>query len=461
MKNFLVFVPLLMAPEARELPLFLKTACAFVAFSVCASAVYVANDLLDLAADRRHQTKRRRPFAAGDLSLATGVALVPACLLTGFALAWLLLPPAFVAVLAAYLAVTTAYSFRLKHVPLVDVIVLAMLYTGRVIAGAAATSLWPSPWILGFSLFFFLSLAFVKRYAELYALRGEPPELRVRGYYPTVGGTLTPDDRAYDVFVAFCDKYEKDLLKIIAERVTNTNEVGRSALLAPAFEIVSKEAGAPLGLIEIGPSAGLNLNFDRYGYQYADEAGRVRLERGLNASFVLKCMLKGPGVPALDRFPPPVGSRIGLELSPIDVTQESERRWLKALIWPERGDRIARLEGALRVSLVTPPSIIGGDAVLNLAAAVGSIPRAEARVIYHTIMAYQLSGKQMQTIEETLRRASKDRPVWRVTIEGEISGPNPKETFTPLKVHRYMNGEHSVRAYGVCDPHGLWFEWKG
>ncbi len=283
----------------------------------------------------------------------------------------------------------------------------------------------------------------------------------LRGYYPTVGGALTPDDRAYDMFVAFCDKYEKDLVKIIAERVTNTNEVGRSALLAPAFEIVSKEAGAPLGLIEIGPSAGLNLNFDRYGYQYADEAGRVRLERGLNASFVLKCTLKGPGVPVLDRFPPPVGSRIGLELSPIDVTQESERRWLKALIWPERADRIARLEGALRVSLVTPPSIIGGDAVLNLAAAVGSIPRGEARVIYHTIMAYQLSGKQMQTIEETLRRASKDRPVWRVTIEGEISGPNPKETFTPLKVHRYMNGEHSARAYGVCDPHGLWFEWKG
>ncbi|MCC6763043.1 MAG: UbiA family prenyltransferase [Deltaproteobacteria bacterium] len=184
-KNFLVFVPLLMAPEARELPLFLDAALAFAAFSVCASAVYVANDLLDLAADRRHRTKSRRPFAAGDLPLAAGLALIPACLVAGFGIAWLFLPPAFLGVLTVYLAVTTAYSFRLKHVPLVDVIVLALLYTGRVIAGAAATHVWPSPWILGFSLFFFLSLAFVKRYAELYVLRGEPPELRVRGYYPT------------------------------------------------------------------------------------------------------------------------------------------------------------------------------------------------------------------------------------------------------------------------------------
>lgn len=184
-KNFLVFVPLLMAPEVRELPLFLDAALAFAAFSACASAVYVANDLLDLAADRRHRSKRRRPFAAGELPLALGLALVPACLAAGFAVAWLLLPPVFTAVLAAYLVATTAYSFRLKHVPLVDVLVLALLYTGRVIAGAAATHVRPSSWILGFSLFFFLSLAFVKRYTELYTLRDAPPELRVRGYHPT------------------------------------------------------------------------------------------------------------------------------------------------------------------------------------------------------------------------------------------------------------------------------------
>ncbi len=184
-KNVLVFVPLLMAPEARNPALFWDAFLAFVAFSLCASAVYVTNDLLDLDADRRHETKRRRPFAAGDLPLALGFVLGPATLGVGLALA-LLLPPPFLVVLVLYLVTTTAYSFRLKHVPLLDVIVLAVLYTGRVIAGAAATSVSPSPWILGFSLFFFLSLAFVKRYSELHALRRKDQgELKVRGYYPS------------------------------------------------------------------------------------------------------------------------------------------------------------------------------------------------------------------------------------------------------------------------------------
>ncbi|MFO1186632.1 MAG: DUF2332 family protein [Alphaproteobacteria bacterium] len=132
----------------------------------------------------------------------------------------------------------------------------------------------------------------------------------------------------------------------------------------------------------------------------------------------------------------------------------------QALIWPERMDRIARLEGALRVARVTPPSIVGGDAVLNLATAVGSIPKSEARVIYHTVMSYQLSAKQMQTIEETLRRAARSPGLARDGRRRDF-GAQPKETFTPLKIHRYMDGEHSVRSYGVCDPHGLWFEWKG
>ena len=183
-KNLLVFVALLMAPEARDPKLFADAFLAFVAFSLCASSVYLANDLLDLAADRRHATKCKRPFASGELPLVTGLALGPVCLLSGLAVA-ALLPPSFLVVLLIYMAATTAYSFRLKHVPLVDVLLLAMLYTGRVIAGGAATGIVPSPWLLGFSLFFFLSLAFVKRFSELHAVRlqQQPDGLKVRGYY--------------------------------------------------------------------------------------------------------------------------------------------------------------------------------------------------------------------------------------------------------------------------------------
>lgn len=184
-KNLLVFVPLLMSPEARNFALLWNAFLAFAAFSLCASAVYVLNDLLDLDADRRHPTKRRRPFASGDLPLGAGLLLAPACLGAGLLVA-ALLPAAFAVVLLLYLVATTAYSFRLKQVPILDVIVLALLYTGRVIAGSAATFLWPSPWILAFSLFFFVSLAFVKRYSELEALRRiDPRAAAARGYAAT------------------------------------------------------------------------------------------------------------------------------------------------------------------------------------------------------------------------------------------------------------------------------------
>lgn len=292
-----------------------------------------------------------------------------------------------------------------------------------------------------------------------YLLLGDAQD-PLRAYYPSLGGSRPADDEAFPVFSAFCRTHDAEIREIISQRVTNTNEVGRSALLAPAFELVHQEAGAPLGLVEIGPSAGLNLNCNRYGYRYFDEAGAARLERGLNSSLVLPCTLKGRGVPTLNHFPLPVGSRIGLELSPIDVTRESEQRWLKALVWPERTDRFAKLEGALKIAAVYPPKIIGGDAVMNLAEAVANVPRDQARCVYHTVMAYQLSNEQYRRIDAILLEASKHAPVWRVTVEGEVYGHNPLETVTPIRLHRYMNGARTSRALGFGDPHGFWLEWK-
>jgi 4-hydroxybenzoate polyprenyltransferase len=195
-KNLLVFMPLMMAPEIVELSLYDEAFFAFLSFSFCASAVYVLNDLVDLEADRRHPRKRSRPFASGELAPRAGWVVAAACLVIGVSIATTL-PMLFAAVLLVYLVTTTLYTFWLKHVPLVDVLLLALLYTGRVIAGGAATYVLPSPWILGFSLFFFLSLAFVKRYAELNGISGSQPALKVRGYFAgdldliTINGTVS------------------------------------------------------------------------------------------------------------------------------------------------------------------------------------------------------------------------------------------------------------------------------
>ncbi len=181
-KNSLVLLPALLAHEILQLPILIGTLLAFLAFSLCASSVYLFNDLLDLDADRRHSRKRRRPFAAGLLSVRSGLLvgmllfLAAAALATGIGLR-------FAAVLAGYYVLTWAYSLRLKRIALLDVMVLASLYTLRIIAGAAATGVPLSFWLLAFSVFIFLSLGFVKRYAELEAsARADKPGGHSRGY---------------------------------------------------------------------------------------------------------------------------------------------------------------------------------------------------------------------------------------------------------------------------------------
>lgn len=182
-KNLLLFVPMLMAHRIFEAEIWLDAVLGVLAFSLCASFGYVANDLVDREADREHPTKRHRPFASGALSTAFGLGLAPVLLGVAFGIAWVFLPLSFVLVLTLYLATTLAYSFTLKRRPLVDVLVLAGLYTLRIFAGGAATGIAVSEWLLAFSMFFFLSLALLKRFAEFRKLELDPTaSVLGRGY---------------------------------------------------------------------------------------------------------------------------------------------------------------------------------------------------------------------------------------------------------------------------------------
>jgi 4-hydroxybenzoate polyprenyltransferase len=182
-KNLLVFVPVVLDHKIfRAVPLE-KAATAFLAFCCAASSAYILNDILDVEADRRHPTKRHRPFAAGTLNPTIGAVLVPGLLAIAFIASWSTLPARFVELLAIYVVLTTAYSLYLKSVAVVDVLLLAALYTLRVLAGIAAAHVRFSTWLLAFSMFLFLSLAFLKRYTEVSAMDGVATEqVRRRGY---------------------------------------------------------------------------------------------------------------------------------------------------------------------------------------------------------------------------------------------------------------------------------------
>ncbi|SEW16905.1 UbiA family prenyltransferase [Luteibacter sp. 329MFSha] len=169
-KNVLVFLPLLASHRVLEIGAVLPSLLAFLCFGLCASSVYITNDLLDLPSDRQHHRKRHRPFAAGTLPLVAGPVLAVLLFIAGLGLAFFV-SKQFVAVLLGYYLLTSAYSIRLKRVMMLDVVVLATLYTTRILAGTAALHTKPSFWLLAFSMFIFLSLAMVKRFTELLTLQ--------------------------------------------------------------------------------------------------------------------------------------------------------------------------------------------------------------------------------------------------------------------------------------------------
>jgi len=182
-KNVLILVPLIVSHQVGNYDYLLNAMVAFIAFSLCASGTYILNDLLDLEADRHHPQKKTRAFAAGDLPIKLGMITSPLFSMAGLALS-LLLPAPFTLVLVIYFMLTLGYSFYLKHTVLIDVILLAGLYTIRIVGGGAAIDVTISKWLLLFSLFFFLSLAFLKRFSELQELRSEGKDNSVsRDYF--------------------------------------------------------------------------------------------------------------------------------------------------------------------------------------------------------------------------------------------------------------------------------------
>jgi 4-hydroxybenzoate polyprenyltransferase len=184
-KNLLVLVPLILS-HSIKLHAVAQVLLAFVCLCLCASASYVINDLLDIEADRRHPKKRFRPFASGDLAASTGLWLARIFFAGAFALAYFL-PRPFTGWLLLYTAATLAYSLYLKRVVLLDVIILSGLYTLRLLAGAAAAQVRISPWLAGFAVFLFLSLAMVKRFSEL-------QNNRAQGQVPSIGRGYTMAD---------------------------------------------------------------------------------------------------------------------------------------------------------------------------------------------------------------------------------------------------------------------------
>jgi hypothetical protein len=280
-------------------------------------------------------------------------------------------------------------------------------------------------------------------------LRGDLHPLK--RFYGTVGGHMSAErDDPFPDFRNFVLSHRTAVERLIATRVTNTNEIGRSALLHPGFRAIADAVDRPLSLIEIGPSAGLNMIWDSFGVRYRRD-GEIKATINEESSLIIECELRGDRQPPTDGSPT-VAGRVGLELNPVDLANADDRDWLRALIWPNQIARLERLDQAIELFAAHKPLIKAGDALTLLPDALAAVPQTETPCVYHTIAIYQFSRTMRHALDDTLTVAGLRRPVWRLSFEydGELY---------ILSAIRYADGTRQEMRLASCHPHGTWLEW--
>jgi hypothetical protein len=284
-------------------------------------------------------------------------------------------------------------------------------------------------------------------------LRGNGHELR--SFYPNLNGDNARRDlaNAFPLFLDFVALHREQLAPLVSSRVTNTNEVGRSAVLHAGFRALAREKQGPLHLIELGPSAGLNLIWDRYAIEYRQN-GNTFVSGPADAPLVIETQLRGKQVPP-HGLAPQIASRLGLERSPVDLTSSDERDWLRALVWPDHVARFAKLDRAVAIASQEELPIRRGDALELLPDALSEAPPDATVCVYHSFVTYQFSQQQRAALDDLLVAASVRRPVSRLAFEGTLSGE------APLVLYDYDGGLKTKRVLAQCQPHGTWMEWMG
>lgn len=286
-------------------------------------------------------------------------------------------------------------------------------------------------------------------------------------YYPTVVGPAARpvDDALYTAFASFIDRHEERIRMLIARHTTQTNEVGRSALLLPAFGLVGDEE--TLALLEVGTSAGLNQLLDRYHFRIGD------VEAGDPGSPVrISCTLQGDLVPPVPDEIPTVAWRAGLDRSPIDVRDAEAAAWLRAQVWPEHRDRMANLDAAMALARRDPPRLVRGDAVDDLATLAEQAPPDARLVVVSTSVLVYLDDARRRAFADRLQQIGASRPAgaWLVACEPETTlsglglGLKPSGLHAPdlnglAVAHFGADGSRSARLLAICHPHGRWMHW--
>lgn len=304
-------------------------------------------------------------------------------------------------------------------------------------------------------------------------LQAEPFH-ELANYYPSLGGSYGPDNGTWPLFRTFVLDRADRVKDLIATHVTQTNEVRRAAMLYPAVALAAKQARAPVALLEVGTSAGLLLGMASYSYRYQTEqagqlvAGPARSTVGVHCALAVAPGATLPTIPKKLT----VATRIGLDPNPVDLADEDQYAWLEACIWPDQPERLRLFGAAAAAQRKSPPELVRGDAVGDLAAVAGRVPADEPIVVLTSNVLWLLSEQRRGEFIAELGRLASQRPVWWVSMEGyraafhrllpdrdDLTSAPGERTFGVLGLVRWVDGAPRATALARTAWHGERMEW--
>ncbi len=304
---------------------------------------------------------------------------------------------------------------------------------------------------------------------------------RLARWYPTVagradaadgpagaaGGSMESADAAGEPYADFRDFVlgrRTEVTELLTTRSTQTNEIGRCAILRPAWAVVADEVRAPLGLVELGTSAGLNLLLDRWAYAYSPDGPRYG---DPSRDVLVEAESRGAPLPALG--PVGLGTRIGIDLRPISVSDEQAVRWLLACVWPEQVTRFARLQAAIEVARTDPPRLVSGDIVAQLPAVAADVPADQHLAVQNSWVLNYLPAYERLRLLLLLDEIGSARDLSWVSIESPDFMPDlhfpprpdgaDNSDASVAVLSTWRTGRKAVRRLADCHPHGTWLHW--
>jgi hypothetical protein len=299
-----------------------------------------------------------------------------------------------------------------------------------------------------------------------------PPALLAAVHYLVLQGTEHPIADVYAgrsgadpgaLFLDFCRTHRESIGAILAFRHIQTNECGRSAVIGPALTWLTSQRGGPYALIDVGASAGLNLLCDRFRLDY----GARGATGPLDAPVVVHCRVEG-GVPPIAERLPPLVTRVGIDRSPIDLTDPDDARWLLACVWPDTG-RLVRTAAAIAMGQLDPPRVVTGDATTTLPAVLAQLPVGAAAVVITTWAFAYLTVEAREEFMRTLDEASHHRDIAWISAEGRgtvssfaaSDGAADDETMSNiLGAVLFREGRRQAELLAFVQEHGAWIDWR-